>query len=386
MNRVDPPGRRVETALPTRVTAPGDDPERSCPRCKRRVHAPRPRPAGGHLEQDGPPPRAALLLAVVAMLVAVSSAAASGTTALSLNGPDALAAFDAAWNPLGTGSTIVLPADTVAAGAFDYRLYLYGIVDLWRWNGNDATASLPRGFHQSQFLTLAALYYGLTPNTELDLWPSLLTTSSRVNGRTVTGTGLNDLALGIKHRFVVQDSDSLRPSLSAALLTSLPLSSWAGTPADRGLFFPISILPTTHLGTYGLTGILMAAKNFRPLRLSADLYYTFTVPQSSLPPGSRPSTIQYGDVLSWRGGIEYLPDNRYGFGLVLGACGVTGLPFSVDGRRVNSSPAAFQLFGIQPGVELNTGGLSVFAGVLPTIEGISANGFVEATASVTYRW
>ena len=285
---------------------------------------------------------------------------------LSLNGPDALAAYRSSWNPLTSGPDLMPQADTLPEGEFNVRFFMYGRFTQAQYSDSGGITGLPPGFSQTQLLDLFAMFYGLEQNTELVFLPSVVTTFSTEDGTSLNGAGLNDLTLGIKHRWIIQDPDTARPSFATALLVTLPLTSWLGTPVPAGGLPPINVVPSTHFGTPSLTLVSMLRKNVKPLRLIGDLYYTFGFPGSlSATSGAAPVYSQFGDLAQYRLGIEDVVDDKSGLGFILEIAGLSGLPFSVDGLAVNTHPSTFNLVGVQPTVEYNlTPRLAASFGVL----------------------
>ena len=291
---------------------------------------------------------------------------ASRPAPLSLNGPDALSAYRHSWNPLTSGPDLMPQADTLPEGEFNVRFFMYGRLTQAQYSDSGGITGLPPGFSQTQLLDLFAMFYGLEQNTELVFLPSVVTTFSTEDGSSLNGAGLNDLTLGIKHRWIIQDPDTARPSFATALLVTLPLTSWLGTPVPAGGLPPINVVPSTHFGSPSLTLVSMVRKNVKPLRLIGDLYYTFGFPGSlSATPGAAPAYSQFGDLAQYRLGIEDVVDDKSGLGFILEIAGLSGLPFSVDGMAVNTHPSSFNLVGVQPTIEYNlTPRLAASFGVL----------------------
>ena len=285
---------------------------------------------------------------------------------LSLNGADALSAYRHTWNPLTSGPDLMPTADTLPEGEFNARFFMYGRFTQAQYSDSGGITGLPSGYSQIQLLNLFAMFYGIDINTEFVFLPSVITTFSTDNGIPMNGAGLNDLSFGLKHRWVIQDPFTNRPSFTTAFLVTLPTSSWLGTPVPVGGLPPINVVPSTHFGAPAFTGIAMVRKNRKPLRLYADLYYTLSVPGTmSLSAGDAPVFSQFGDLLQYRIGIEDVVDDRSGLGFILEIAGLSGLPFSVDGLPVNTTPASFNLVGVQPTVEFNlTPRLAASFGVL----------------------
>ncbi len=285
---------------------------------------------------------------------------------LSLNGPDALAAYKHSWNPLTAGPDLVSYADTLPEGVFNARFFFYTRFTQAQYTDSGGITSLPPNFYETQMLALEALYFGLGSNTELAVLPSLIGTFSSIGGSPIDGWGLNDFTLGIKHRWIIQNPDSARPSFATFLFLTLPTTSWLGTPVPKGGLPPVSVLPATHFGSPSLTGTLLLRKNIRPLRFYGGLYYTYSFPGIESISAADPKFFaQFGDLIQYRMAVEDVIDENRGLGFILEMVGLSELPFSLDGIPVNTSPSTFNLIGIQPSVEINlTDRLALSAGVL----------------------
>ena len=290
---------------------------------------------------------------------------------LSLSGKDALEAYRASWNPLSAGPNLMPTADTLPEGEFNVRFFMYGRFTQAQYTNSGGITSLPQGFSQTQLLDLFAMFYGVDTNTEIMFLPSVITTFSTQDGLPLNGSGLNDLSFGIKHRWIIQDPFTSRPSFTTALLVTLPTSSWLGTPVPVGGLPPINVVPSTHFGSPAITLIAMTRKNIKPFRLFANAYYTWSVPGSiSTTLGDAPVYSQFGDLAQYRLGIEDVIDDQNGLGLILELAGLSGLPFSIDGLAVNTHPSSFNLIGIQPTLEYNiTPRLAASFGVLLPVFG-----------------
>ena len=200
---------------------------------------------------------------------------------LSKNGPDALAAYRHGWNPITGGPEFLPLADTLPEGELNGRMFFYSRFTEAQYTGSGGIQSLPNGYYETQLLLLGAIYYGLTSNDELVLLPSMISTFSTSDGQSLYGTGFNDFTFGIKHRWIIQDPNSWRPSIATPFLISLPTSTWLGTPVPKGGLPPLSVVPSTHFGSLALTTGLFVRKNAKPFRYFSDFYYTFTRTRSS---------------------------------------------------------------------------------------------------------
>ena len=273
---------------------------------------------------------------------------------LSRNGPDALAAYRHTWNPITGGPEFLPIADTLPEGELNGRMFFYSRFTDAQYTASGGIQGLPSGFYQTQLLLLGAVYYGLTTNDELVLLPSLISTFSSSNGQNLYGTGLNDFTFGIKHRWVIQDPNSWRPSIATPFLITLPTTTWLGTPVPKGGLPPLSVVPSTHFGSYALTTGLFIRKNVKPFRLYSDFFYTFNVPTNGVLPGkTAEQQIQYGDLAQYRFGVEDVFNDETGFGALLEFVGLSGLPFSIDGIGPSVTPTNFNLMGLQPTIEYN---------------------------------
>ena len=66
---------------------------------------------------------------------------------LSLNGPDALAAYKHSWNPLTAGPDLVSYADTLPEGVFNARFFFYTRFTQAQYTDSGGITSLPPGFY-----------------------------------------------------------------------------------------------------------------------------------------------------------------------------------------------------------------------------------------------
>lgn len=285
---------------------------------------------------------------------------------LSLNGPDALSAYQHSWNPLTAGPNLVSYADTLPEGVFNARFFFYSRFTQAQYTDSGGITGLPPGFQETQLLALEAMYFGVGSNTELAILPSLIGTFSSIDGLSTNGVGLNDLTLGIKHRWIIQNPDSARPSFASFLFLTLPTTAWLGTPVPKGGLPPISVLPSTHFGSPSLTGTLLLRKNIRPFRFYGGLYYTYSFPGVESLTATDPRLFaQFGDLIQYRMAVEDVINDKHGLGLVLEVVGLSELPFSVDGIPVNTTPTNFNLIAVQPTLEVNlTPKLALSVGVL----------------------
>jgi hypothetical protein len=133
-------------------------------------------------------------------------------------------------------------ADTLPEGVFNARFFFYSRFTQAQYTNSGGITGLPPGFYETQMLALEAMYFGLGSNTELAILPSLIGTDSSIGGSSINGWGLNDFTIGIKHRWIIQDPNSARPSFATFLFLTLPTTSWLGTARSKGR-------PSSHFGS-----------------------------------------------------------------------------------------------------------------------------------------
>ncbi len=307
---------------------------------------------------------------------------------LSRNGPDALDAYRHSWNPITGGPEFLPQADTLPEGELNGRMFFYSRFTEAQYTDSGGIQGLPNGYYETQLLLLGAIYYGLSSNDELILLPSMISTFSSSDGQSLYGTGFNDFTFGVKHRWVIQDPNGLRPSIATPFLITLPTTTWFNTPVPKGGLPPLSVVPSTHFGSYALTTGLFIRKNVKPFRLFSDFFYTFNFPTNGVLPGATAAQrIQYGDLAQYRLGVEDVFNDKTGFGGILEFVGLSGLPFSIDGIAPSITPRSFNLMGLQPTIEYNlTERLMFSAGVLLPVFGTNEYMAVIPNFSMWYYW
>lgn len=307
---------------------------------------------------------------------------------LSRNGPDALNAYRHSWNPITGGPEFLPQADSLPEGELNGRMFFYSRFTEAQYTDSGGIQGLPNGYYETQLLLLGAIYYGLTSNDELILLPSMISTFSTSDGESLYGTGFNDFTFGIKHRWVIQDPNGLRPSIATPFLITLPTTTWFNTPVPKGGLPPLSVVPSTHFGSYALTTGLFIRKNVKPFRMFSDFFYTFNFPTNGVLPGATAAQrIQYGDLAQYRFGVEDVFNDKTGFGGILEFVGLSGLPFSIDGIAPSITPTSFNLMGLQPTIEYNlTSRLMFSAGVLLPVFGTNEYMAVIPNFSMWYYW
>jgi hypothetical protein len=287
------------------------------------------------------------------------------------------------------GPNYMPQADSLPEGEFNGRFFFYGALTEGEYSDSGGINGLPQGFSKNQLLALFAMFYGVDANTELVFLPSLLGTFSSYQGQVTDGAGFNDTTIGIKHRWVIQNPWSSRPSFSTALLVTVPTSSWLGTPLPKSSSLPpLSVVPSTHLGEPSLTAVFLTRKNIKPVRIYGDFLYSYAFPGSGVLPGATKSTFnQYGDIAQYRLGIEDVINDQRGLGIIMEFVGLSGLPFSIDGNTVSTHPNTFNIFAVQPTLEVNlTERLAMSAGVLLPAFGTNEYLAVTPNFSLWYYW
>lgn len=305
-------------------------------------------------------------------------ASPAASSSLSWNGPDAVNAYRRSWNPLTAGPSFTARADTVPAGEYNGRFFAYGDFAVARYGSNGGVSVLPPSVHQNQTLEVGTFAYGLTDNFQIFAAPSLIGSFTRLKqtANVVNGFGFNDFLMGAKYRLIVQDPETMRPTVSAGLALTIPTASWSGTELPKGALAPISIVPEARGGSPAINYLFQLRKNIQPLEYYADFYYAYGFPNGSL---------KFGDIMQERLAVEYVLDDARGQGLIFEFIGLNGLPFSMDGLPVTAGQRHFNLFGFQPSYEINlTPNLIFSAGVLLPVAG--SNEFASLTPNVSLWW
>ncbi|HEV8540451.1 MAG TPA: hypothetical protein VGQ60_04740 [Nitrospiraceae bacterium] len=105
-------------------------------------------------------------------------------------------------------------------------------------------------------------------------------------------------------------------------------------------------------------------------------------------PGQEGGKTTYpGDILDTRVGLEYVVDDKRGFGLILDGVYQQGLPYRLDGHAINTEFKTFALIGLAAAVEYKfTPDLLASAGVLFTLAGQNNVDAIYPGFSVKYFW
>lgn len=320
--------------------------------------------------------------ASAALVFREHAAPGPGDPALSWNGSDALAAYRKSWDPLTAGSNFAMEADTLPPGELNTRFFAYGTLAAGQYGPNGGIRNLPAGAYQYQLLGLTSIFYGVIDNVQVGLFPALLGTFASVpqspaaRAQRLSSFGLDDLTLGAKYRFMIQNPETPRPSLAVAVFPTLPTAAWTGNEVPKGVLPPFSVIPEARGGSPALSGGLLLRKNVRPLRFSADVFYSYGFPNGA---------TKFGDLVQERMAVEDILDDRDGMGLVMDFVGLQGLPFSIDGAPLTVGPRNFNFFGFQPSFEINpTPSLTLLAGVLFPVAG--SRELVSFSPNVSLYW
>jgi hypothetical protein len=307
-----------------------------------------------------------------------------------------LAKYRKSWNPLSHGPMLQQAVDPNPQGQFACRPFLFSQIAEHSFGSKLSTAidrkDGPQHLYQLQhpFFTCA---YGITNHLEVVAGAAIAQTwwsndSASFNqgkgGPWKTNTGIGDTSLMLKHRWIVQDPDTWRPTISFIhLQISLPTGQWlTGTKSPPGGFAPLGRFATTTAGALGITEGVMFRKNIKPFRISGGLFYSYSTPGST--GGQNTYT---GDLINARLVLEHFLDDKRGFGYNIELVSLHGTTWRLDGHDINSGQrSGFDLIGVEPALQWRFGDTNLFggAGVLFTIAGRNALESIYPNISIFY--
>lgn len=294
--------------------------------------------------------------------------------------------FRHSWNPQTHGPLLVSPADLQSQGRWLLWSFAYGQITNGRFGGSLSPTGSGTPFHQDVIAPGAVLFYGLTDHVSVGVSAAMISwDSDRLGGSgsgRVNATGLDDIGLIVKTRFVVQDPETWQPSIGTYSRISLPGSRWAGTHEIPGGFVPITPRPITRAGSLSFTEGPIFRKNLEPFRLSGMVMYTYSAP------GSESGKTTYpGDILDARVGVEYVLDERLGLGVIVDGVVQQGLPYRLDGHAINTDFKTFSLIGTAVAVEYRFApDWLASAGILFTLAGQNNVDAIYPGFSMKYFW
>src|SRR6185295_164753 len=173
-----------------------------------------------------------------------------------------------------------------------------------------------------------------------------------------------------------------RPSIASYSRISLPGSRWTGVQEIPGGLVPITPRPITRAGALSFTEGPVFRKNLEPFRLSGMALYTYNAPGSE---GGK--TVYPGDIVDIRLGLEYIANEKRGFGFILDWVYQQGLPFRLDGHDLSSEQKIFTLIGAAAAVEYRfTPNFLASCGILFTLAGQNNVDAIYPGISFKYFW
>jgi hypothetical protein len=289
------------------------------------------------------------------------------------------------WNPLSHGPILLQAVDVQPKGQLSVREFLFsqfgdssfGNQLTFAWDAKSGPVKL------TQISPSVNAAYGLTNHIELGAAISVNAFWAESKGVETSNVGLGDTSLIMKYRPIVQDPDGWRPSITNYIQVVLPTSQWAGTERPPGGFSPLGRLPNTRFGSLGLTEGLMVRKNLEPFRISAAVFYTYSVPGDDAG-----ETTYNADLLNARVVIEHILDDKNGFGYNIEVSTLSGLPWRLDGHAINSGQKnGFNIIGVEPAVQWNfSQNWLIAAGCLFTVAGQNAINSIYPNVSVFWFW
>ena len=311
-----------------------------------------------------------------------------GTTARALDlfpSEDALDKYRRSWTPITHGSLLIPVAETPPKGRLILSSFVFGQVGDGQYHNTLTTRVSAAPVNTNSAVPGGMVIYGLTDYVSMGAGLSgIYWKSTDVAGEHNSTTGLGDTSLFLNTLHRVQDPETWQPSFSLYHRISLPTSHWAGTQPPPGGFEAFSIRPSTRFGALSLTEGLVVTKNFRPVRVSSAIYYTYNTPGSQF---GGTETAYVGDLLDVRMSLEHVFHEDRGFGVLLGALVRQGLPYRLDGHDLNVSPVNFSLIGVSAGLEYRfTPNLLANVGCLFTVAGQNDVHAFYPGLSIKYSW
>jgi hypothetical protein len=310
-----------------------------------------------------------------------------------------IAKYRRSWNPFAAGPMLNPAIDIQPKGQSVIHPYVFGEVGHQRFGNSFGTGKLSDSpFHLNANFFLLPYEYGVTDSLEAVValsWIDWFATQQNFNpDNTHNANGLGDTSLFLKHRPIVQDPDSWRPTVTFFHGLTLPSSQWAGTTPVPGGFAPIGRLPSTRFGDLTFTEGIMMRKNLRPFRLMGAVYYSYATP------GNTAGENKYtSDLVNWRLMVEHVLDDSRGFGYMIELIGLHGLAWRLDGHDVNvaatapvkghpfSTSPTFSVIGIQPSLEYKfSNNIVVAGGVLFTPIGQNQIDAIYPNFTLYYYW
>ena len=297
------------------------------------------------------------------------------------------------WNPFSEGPLLMQSVDIHPAGQLSVRPFLFSAISENSY-GNKLSFPTDRresSVHTYSISPLVTGTYGLTNHIELGAATSLLSfwakdtaaANAGHGGAWTTDTGMGDLSLTLKYRAVVQDPDSVRPSVTLYQQIVLPTSRWTGTERPPGGFAPLGRLPATKFGELGFTEGITFRKNVKPFRISGGVYYTYSAPGSD-----GPVTTYVGDTINTRLIFEHFLDDTRGFAYNLELVTVHTATWRADGHAINrGAGSGSTVIGIEPAIQYRfSESLVGAAGVLFTVAGQNAQDAIYPNFSLQWYW
>jgi hypothetical protein len=306
-----------------------------------------------------------------------------------------LAKYRKMWNPFSHGPMLIQAPDVNPKGQFAVRPFVFSQIAEHEF-GNTLTTPFdhkPTKNHlysvQSPFVTLA---YGITNHLEFVGGTSLNVFWSRNiddfnKGRAgpwQTNTGLGDSSVMLKHRFIIQDPDTWRPTITFIhAQLSLPTGQWfTATHSPPGGFSPLGRFAATSFGALGVTESVLFRKNIQPFRFSGQLSYSYSTPGST-----RGINTYTGDLINSRLIFEHFLNDKKGLAYMIELATLHGTTWRADGHAINSGKlSGFDLIGIEPAIQWRFGDTNLVgaAGVLFTVAGRNSLDSIYPNFSVFY--
>jgi hypothetical protein len=234
------------------------------------------------------------------------------------------------------GPLVTDPADPIEIRKFALEMTPTLLIKQGNYDENGSVRYFPGGDREYHFTTFIKTYYGIFENAELSvLIPVSYYWTTRSEGSDQDG-GLGDILLGAKYRFLENDKNGLRPSISAVAKVKFPTGKYENLSKEK--------LETdlTGNGSYEYVLGLNVSKSFGNWELHANFWYDWVAETTIDGVKTRPGNIVYYNLA-----VEYALTQKLNALLELNGWhqGLT----AKDGQEENNSDG--RSLSLLPGLE-----------------------------------
>jgi hypothetical protein len=188
------------------------------------------------------------------------------------------------------GPLITETADPVGEGRLAFQVTSFLFIKSGDYDDQGERRYLPSGDRTTQFATAFKPVYGLTDRMDLFAEIPLILNWARQSGLSSQEGGLGDLLLGVKYRFLNENPDDKKPSLTGVFKIHFPTGKYdALSPAkletDR-----------TGSGSYGLYAAVILGKTWKTWALNFNLGYNWMSETSFDGRPTKPGDLWYSNL------------------------------------------------------------------------------------------